>query len=71
VFDDRVLIVQNESLHIHSLRKPGNYLHTCGSGGYALLGNTKDAFAALNEALGLHSSPEFNGLIKKYSAKKP
>jgi serine/threonine protein kinase/tetratricopeptide (TPR) repeat protein len=54
---------------------------------YALLGNTKDALAALKEALekhypaeavaadpnvdSLHSNPEFNDLIKKYSAKKP
>ena len=54
---------------------------------YALLGNTKDTLAALKEALekhypaeavaadpivdSLHSNPEFNNLIKKYSAKKP
>jgi serine/threonine protein kinase/tetratricopeptide (TPR) repeat protein/TolB-like protein len=54
---------------------------------YALLGNTKEALAALKEALekhypaeavaadpnvdSLHSNPEFNDLIKKYSAKKP
>jgi hypothetical protein len=54
---------------------------------YALLGNTKDALSALKEALenmmlpkrvaadpnvdSLHSNPEFNDLIKKYSAKIP
>jgi serine/threonine protein kinase/tetratricopeptide (TPR) repeat protein/TolB-like protein len=54
---------------------------------YALLGNTKDALSALKEALekhypaeavaadpnvdSLHSNPEFNDLIKKYSVKKP
>ena len=54
---------------------------------YALLGNTKDALSALKEALekhypaeavaadpnvdSLHSNPEFNDLIKKYSTKKP
>jgi tetratricopeptide (TPR) repeat protein len=54
---------------------------------YALLGNTKDALSALKEALekhypaeavaadpnvdSLHSNPEFDDLIKKYSAKKP
>jgi tetratricopeptide (TPR) repeat protein/TolB-like protein len=54
---------------------------------YALLGNSKDALSALKEALekhypaeavaadpnvdSLHSNPEFNDLIKKYSAKKP
>jgi tetratricopeptide (TPR) repeat protein len=54
---------------------------------YALLGKTKEALEALREALekhypadavaadpnvdSLHSSPEFNDLIKKYSTKKP
>jgi serine/threonine-protein kinase len=54
---------------------------------YALLGKNKEALEALREALekkypvdaviadpnldALHSSPEFNDLIKKYSAKKP
>jgi serine/threonine protein kinase/tetratricopeptide (TPR) repeat protein/TolB-like protein len=54
---------------------------------YALLGKTKEALDALREALekhyptdavvadpnvnSLHSSPEFNDLIKKYSTKKP
>jgi serine/threonine-protein kinase len=54
---------------------------------YALLGKTKESLDALREALekhypadavaadpnvdSLHSSPEFNDLIKKYSTKKP
>lgn len=54
---------------------------------YALLGKTKEALDALREALekhypaeavaadpnvdSLHTNPEFNELIKKYSAKKP